>query len=408
MLAATREKSRIVGFDIDAQKVENLNSGKSPLKHLPSARIAAMREAGLFEATNDMRRLSEVDIVVICVPTPLGKYRNPDLSFVENTSKEIAKGLRRGQLVILESTSFPGTTNEIVRPFLEATGLKCGEEFFLAFSPEREDPGNTQFATPAIPKIVGGEGAAAMALAVAFYGAFVDRVVTVSSTETAEAVKMTENVFRAVNIALVNELKIIYSKMGIDIFEVIEAAKSKPFGYMAFYPGPGLGGHCIPIDPFYLTWKAREVGISTRFIELAGEINSDMPRYVVERLADAIDQRKGLGLSRARVLVIGAAYKKDVDDVRESPALVIIELLKQRGASVSYHDPYVPVIPKTRAHSALAGMRSVPLDATTVPHYDGVLVVTDHSGIDWQSLVDAAQLVVDTRNSTAKVVGGNS
>jgi UDP-N-acetyl-D-glucosamine dehydrogenase len=276
----------------------------------------------------------------------------------------------------------------------------------LAFSPEREDPGNAQFQTSTIPKIVGGDGSIARDLACAFYAAIVDRVVMVSSTETAEAVKITENVFRAVNIALVNELKIIYSKMNINVFEVIEAAKSKPFGYMPFYPGPGLGGHCIPIDPFYLTWKAREHGINTRFIELAGEVNADMPRYVVECLANAIDQCKGIGLSNAKVLVIGAAYKKDVDDMRESPALVIIELLKARRAAVDYYDPYVPVIPKTRAHSDLAGMRSISIDPPTVASYDAVLIVTDHSIIDWQSLVDAAQLVVDTRNATAKVAGG--
>jgi UDP-N-acetyl-D-glucosamine dehydrogenase len=308
--------------------------------------------------------------------------------------------------VVLESTTFPGTTTEIVRPILEAGGLKSGQDFFLAFSPEREDPGNVRFATSTIPKIVGGDGPAALALASAFYGAFVDRVVPVSSTATAEAVKITENVFRAVNIALVNELKIIYSQMDINVFEVIDAAKTKPFGFMPFYPGPGLGGHCIPIDPFYLTWKAREHGINTRFIELAGEINSDMPRYVIDRLANVIDRCKGIGLSHARVLVIGVAYKKDVDDTRESPALVIIELLKMRGTFVDYYDPYVPMIPSTRAHATLAGMRSVEIDPPSVASYDAVLIITDHSEINWQALVSAAQLVVDTRNATAKIVDG--
>jgi UDP-N-acetyl-D-glucosamine dehydrogenase len=406
MLACTTKSFRVLGFDIDEEKVENLNLGKSPLKHVADSRIALVREAQSFEATHDLSRLSEVDVAIICVPTPLGQHREPDLSFVIKTTQDIARYLRRGQLIVLESTTYPGTTSQVVRPILQSNGLKSGRDFFLAFSPEREDPGNVQFQTSTIPKIVGGDGSIARDLARAFYAAIVDRVVTVSSTETAEAVKITENVFRAVNIALVNELKIIYSKMNINVFEVIEAAKSKPFGYMPFYPGPGLGGHCIPIDPFYLTWKAREHGINTRFIELAGEINADMPRYVVDCLANAIDQCKGIGLSNAKVLVIGAAYKKDVDDMRESPALVIIELLKARRATVDYYDPYVPVIPKTRAHSDLAGMRSISIDRPTIASYDAVLIVTDHSAIDWQSLVEAAQLVVDTRNATASVTGG--
>ena len=403
MLASTAKKFRVLGFDIDEEKVKRLNLGKSPLKHVGDSRIAAVRDVQLFEATCDMQRLSEVDVVVICVPTPLDHHREPDLSFVIKTTQKIVRRLHRGQLIVLESTTYPGTTTEIVRPILESTGLKSGRDFFLAFSPEREDPGNAQFQTSMIPKIVGGDSTTGRDLACAFYATIVDRVVAVSSTETAEAVKITENVFRAVNIALVNELKIIYSKMNINVFEVIEAAKSKPFGYMPFYPGPGLGGHCIPIDPFYLTWKAREHGINTRFIELAGEINADMPRYVLDRLANVIDQRKGIGLSNARVLVVGVAYKKDVDDMRESPALVIIELLRARGTAVDYYDPYVPAIPKTRSHPDLAGMRSISIDAQNVASYDAVLIVTDHSEVDWQSLVDAAQLVVDTRNVTARV-----
>ena len=405
MLASTAKKFRVLGFDIDEEKVRRLNLGKSPLKHVDDSRIAAVRDVQLFEATCDLQRLSEVDVVVICVPTPLGHHREPDLSFVIKTTQEIVRRLHRGQLIVLESTTYPGTTTEIVRPILESTGLKSGRDFFLAFSPEREDPGNAQFQTSTIPKIVGGDSTTARDLACAFYATIVDRVVAVSSTETAEAVKITENVFRAVNIALVNELKIIYSKMNINVFEVIEAAKSKPFGYMPFYPGPGLGGHCIPIDPFYLTWKAREHGINTRFIELAGEINADMPRYVLDRLANVIDQCKGIGLSNAKVLVVGVAYKKDVDDMRESPALVIIELLRARGTAVDYYDPYVPAIPKTRAHPDLAGMRSISIDAQNVASYDAVLIVTDHSKVDWQLLVDAAQLVVDTRNVTARVTG---
>jgi UDP-N-acetyl-D-glucosamine dehydrogenase len=406
MLASTTKKFCVLGFDIDEEKVRNLNLGKSPLKHVPDKHIAAVREAQSFEATGDLNRLSEADVVVICVPTPLGHHREPNLSFVVKTTQDIARCLHRGQLIVLESTTYPGTTREIVRPILESTGLQSGRDFFLAFSPEREDPGNMHFQTSVIPKVVGGDDPVALDLACAFYAAVVDRVVAVSSTETAEAVKITENVFRAVNIALVNELKIIYSKMNINVFEVIEAAKSKPFGYMAFYPGPGLGGHCIPIDPFYLTWKAREHGINTRFIELAGEINADMPRYVVDRLGSIVDRRKGIGLSNAKVLVIGVAYKRDVDDMRESPALVIIELLKARGTTVDYYDPLVLVIPKTRAHPGLAGMRSVAISPSTVAFYDAILIVTDHTEIDWQSLVDAAQLVVDTRNVTSGVTRG--
>lgn len=406
MLASTAKKFRVLGFDIDEKRVKQLNEGISPLKHVDHARIADVCDTALFEATGDFKRLSEADIIIICVPTPIGRHREPDLSFVVKTTQEISRSLHSGQLVVLESTSYPGTTTEVVRPILESTGLKSGREFFLAFSPEREDPGNAQFSTSTIPKVVGGDDLAACDLATAFYEAIVDQVVTVSSTKTAEAVKITENVFRAINIALVNELKIIYSKMNINVFEVIEAAKTKPFGYMAFYPGPGLGGHCIPIDPFYLTWKAREQGINTRFIELAGEINSEMPRYVVDRLASVIDERKGIGLSNARILVIGVAYKKDVNDMRESPALVIIEQLKMRGTAVDYHDPYVSVIPRTRAHPGLAGMQSVSIDPKSVADYDAVLIVTDHSNIDWQSLVNAAQLVVDTRNATAKVTNG--
>lgn len=406
MLASTAKKFKVVGFDIDVEKVKGLNRGKSPLRHVADSLIGTVRKADLFEATSDMNRLAEVDVVIICVPTPIGSHREPDLSFVTETAKEIAQRLHPGQLVVLESTTYPGTTTEVVRPILESTGLKSGKDFLLAFSPEREDPGNIKFSTSMIPKIVGGDCSLARELASAFYSTIVERVVSVSSTETAEAVKITENVFRAVNIALVNELKIIYSKMNIDIFEVIEAAKTKPFGYMAFYPGPGLGGHCIPIDPFYLTWKAHEHGINTRFIELAGEINTQMPAYVVDRLANVLDQVKGIGLSSAKILVLGVAYKKDVDDMRESPALVIIELLKARGASVDYYDPYVPVIPKSRAHSRLSGMRSVALDAKSVAAYDAVMIVTDHSEIDWSSLVSAAQIVVDTRNATAKVKEG--
>jgi UDP-N-acetyl-D-glucosamine dehydrogenase len=407
MLASTAKKFRVLGFDIDSKKVKDLNRGISPLKHISNVNIAARRKDRLFQATDDLRKLVEADVIVICVPTPVGLHREPDLSFVVNTVKAVAMSLRPGQLIILESTTYPGTTTDIVRPILESTGLKSGREFFLAFSPEREDPGNATFSTSTIPKIVGGDCDIALKLASTFYGAIVDRVIQVSSTATAEAVKITENVFRAVNIALVNELKIIFSKMNINVFEVIDAAKTKPFGFMPFYPGPGLGGHCIPIDPFYLTWKAREHGISTRFIELAGEINSEMPHYVVNRLADIIDSRKGIGLSHARILIIGVAYKKDVDDIRESPALVIIELLRARQADVDYYDPHVRMIPPTRAHAALAGMESISLNRATIASYDAVLVVTDHSEVDWQLLIDEAQIIVDTRNTCAKIAADN-
>ena len=406
MLASIAKKFNVLGFDIDVAKVKRLNRGRSPLRHVGDDSIAAARKAKLFEATSDMNRLSEVDVVIICVPTPIGAHREPDLSFVVGTVKEVAERLRAGQLIVLESTTYPGTTTEVVRPILESSGLKSGRDFYLAFSPEREDPGNAQFSTSAIPKVVGGDCTSACDLASAFYSTIIEKVVSVSSTETAEAVKITENVFRAVNIALVNELKIIYSKMDINIFEVIDAAKTKPFGYMAFYPGPGLGGHCIPIDPFYLTWKAREHGINTRFIELAGEINTQMPSYVVDRLASVLDRSKGVSLSVSKILVIGVAYKKNVDDMRESPALVIIELLKARGAKVDYYDPYVPAIPKTRAHPSLAGMRSISFNLKSVSSYNAVLIVTDHSEIDWESLVKAAQVVVDTRNATAHVSAG--
>jgi UDP-N-acetyl-D-glucosamine dehydrogenase len=407
MLASAAKKFRVLGFDIDSKRVKDLNLGISPLKHIPNANIAAMRKVQLFEATDNFKRLSEPDVIVICVPTPIGPHREPDLSFVVNTVKALAMGLRPGQLIVLESTTYPGTTTEIVRPILESTGLKSGREFFLAFSPEREDPGNAKFSTSTIPKIVGGDCDIALKLATTFYGAIVDRVIQVSSTATAEAVKITENVFRAVNIALVNELKIIFSKMNINVFEVIDAAKTKPFGFMPFYPGPGLGGHCIPIDPFYLTWKAREHGVSTRFIELAGEINSEMPHYVVNRLADVIDSRRGIGLSHARVLIIGVAYKKDIGDIRESPALVIIELLRARQAVVDYYDPHVRRIPKTRAHAAFAGMQSISLDRATVASYDVVLILTDHTDVDWQLLIDEAQIIIDTRNVCAKIAAAS-
>jgi len=400
--AVSEQGFRVLGFDIDADKTALLNAGRSYIRHIPDATIAGLVAGGRFEATADFSRLGEPDALLICVPTPLNKYREPDLSYVVRTTEAIAPHLRQGQLVVLESTTYPGTTTEVMRPILEARGLKSGVDFFLAYSPEREDPGNPAYSTAVIPKVVGGDGPEALRLAAAFYGAFVVQVVPVSSPETAEAVKLTENIFRAVNIALVNELKLVYDAMGVDVWEVIDAAKTKPFGYMAFYPGPGLGGHCIPIDPFYLTWKAREFDITTRFIELAGQINTAMPRLVVERLAKALDDRAGRGLNAARILIVGLAYKKNVDDMRESPSLKLIELIEARGAAVDYYDPFIPVIPRTREHAALTGRRSIAWDLAAIGGYDAVLIATDHDGVDYAGLAGAAKLVVDTRNAVAR------
>lgn len=408
-LTATRAGFPVIGFDIDAGRVAQINRGESFIKHIPTTAITQAVKDGRFVATNDFDRLKEADVIIIAVPTPLSKQREPDLSYVESTADAIAPRLRKGHLVVLESTTWPGTTDEVMRPKLEKTGLKSGVDFFLAFSPEREDPGNQDFSTSTIPKVVGGDGPEALQLAKAVYDALIVRTVPVSSSRTAEAVKLTENIFRAVNIALVNELKVIYDKMGIDVWEVIDAAKTKPFGFMPFYPGPGLGGHCIPIDPFYLTWKAREYDVTTRFIELAGQINTGMPHHVVDRMAEALDRTAGIGLSRANVLVIGIAYKKNIDDMRESPSLRLIEILESRGARTDFHDPHVPVIPRTREHATLTGRKSVDLTPATVAAYDVVLIATDHDSVDYKALAASAKLVIDTRNACAKagVTGGN-
>ena len=398
-LSALKGGLSVIGFDIDAARVAQLNSGKSSIKHIPSADIAEAVASGRFEATTNLDRLAEPDAILIAVPTPLSKQREPDLSYVVETTKEIAKRLRPGQLIVLESTTYPGTTRDVMKPILEAAGLKSGKDFFLAYSPEREDPGNESFSTRTIPKVVGGEGEMASSLANALYCRIVDITVPVSSPETAEAVKLTENIFRAVNIALVNELKVVYAAMGVDVWEVIEAAKTKPFGFMPFYPGPGLGGHCIPIDPFYLTWKAREYDIATRFIELAGQINSRMPYLVVGKLAEGLDRRNGIPLSKANVLILGIAYKKNVDDMRESPSLKLIELIEARGAKTAFHDPFVPTIPPTREHADLTGRQSVELTAQTLASYDAVLIATDHDGIDYALIARHARLVIDTRNA---------
>ncbi len=389
-----------VGFDADPDKVAKLNAGRSYIQHIPDAAVAAMRCSDRFAATSQIAEVHDLDVIVICVPTPLTVNREPDLSFIIRTGEAMAPHLREGQLVVLESTTFPGTTLDVLLPVLETSGQRGGETLFVAYSPEREDPGNTAFTTTSIPKVVGGQDAFTTELACAFYASVVQNVIAVSCTATAEAVKLTENIFRAVNIALVNELKVVFEPMGVDIWEVINAAKTKPFGYMPFYPGPGLGGHCIPIDPFYLTWKAREHGIVTRFIELAGEINTAMPGYVVNRLAMALDERFRMGLNGARVLVLGVAYKKNVDDTRESPALTIMDMLEKRGAIVSYHDPLVAEIPITRRHRQLARRRSVELNAEVLATHDAVLIVTDHDSVDYPAVVANAGLVVDTRNAT--------
>ncbi len=397
--AAARGGFPTLGFDIEEEKVARLNAGQSYIDAVETEELAALVGKGSFRATIDPAELAQCDVIIICVPTPLSKQREPDLSFVADTSRMIAAHLRPGQLIVLESTTYPGTTEEVVKPILEAAGLRSGKDFFLGFSPEREDPGNAKFRTTTIPKVVAGDGEQASILVESFYSAIVEKVVKVSSPATAEAVKITENVFRAVNIALVNELKIIYDAMGIDVWEVIDAAASKPFGYMPFYPGPGLGGHCIPIDPFYLTWKSREYGLSTRFIELAGEINVAMPRYVVSNLEHALDAHRGKSLGSARLLVIGLAYKKNVSDTRESPSMVLLEMLHKRGSMADYFDPHVPAIPPTRNHPALAGQESVELTGPVLASYDAVLIATDHDAVDYELIHRHANLILDTRNA---------
>jgi UDP-N-acetyl-D-glucosamine dehydrogenase len=393
---------RVIGFDLDPAKPEAIAAGRSYLKQFPSERVAPLVASGLFSATSDMARLGEPDALLICVPTPLTRHKEPDLSYVTSTAEAIAAQLRAGQLVILESTTYPGTTTEVLRPILERGGLVSGKHFWLAFSPEREDPGNAVHTTSTIPKVVGADDAASCQLACAVYESFGAVTVPVTTSATAEAVKITENIFRAVNIALVNELKLVYAKMGIDIWEVIDAAKTKPFGFMPFYPGPGLGGHCIPIDPFYLTWKAREYDLSTRFIELAGEINTAMPDHVVDALAKALDARFGKGLNGAKVLLVGLAYKKNVDDLRESPALRLIEKLEARGAMVEYYDPFIPVVPKTREHADLAGRKSAAWDLGNFAAFDAALIATDHDHVDYKALAAALPLIIDTRYACAR------
>lgn len=392
----------VLAFDLDTAKIDALVKGESYIRHIQGARIAPLVEAEKLAATADLARLGEADVVLICVPTPLSRHLEPDLKYVEDTTHAIAATLRKGQLIILESTTYPGTTREIMQPILEATGLVAGRDFFLAYSPEREDPGNATYSTTKIPKVVGADDTVSASLAAALYKHVVPQTIAVSSAATAEAVKITENVFRAVNIALVNELKLIFTAMDIDIWEVIDAAKSKPFGFMPFYPGPGLGGHCIPIDPFYLTWKAREFNQHTRFIELAGQINADMPQHVIRIMADTLDARFGRGLRGARILVMGVAYKKNVDDIRESPSLRLMEMIEARGATADFHDPHVAQINGTREHPTLNWREGVAWNVEAITAYDAVLIATDHDAVDYAALVESAQLVIDTRNACGK------
>jgi len=396
--AAEQGKFRIIGFDINVARIGMLAEGQSYLKHLPSAKIAKLIKTELLIPTTDFARAKEVDVAIICVQTPLGRFREPDLSFIVQATNSIAEHSRPGQLVILQSTTFPGTTREVLAPIFKKRGLTPGRDVFLAFSPERHDPGNSEYNTGNTPKVVGADDPTSLELAQGFFSLFVDKVVPVSSTDTAEAVKLTENKFRQVNISLINELKIIYTAMGIDIWEVIAAAQTKPFGYMPFYPSPGIGGHCIPVDPAYLAWKAREFGVPARFVALADEINMGMPDYVISRLAEAMDMRWSRGLNGASILIAGVAYKKNVNDYRESPALALIRILKRRGAEVAYFDPFISELPLEDGST----LRSILWNAEIISEYDALLIVTDHDGVDYRALVENSRLVADTRNVCAR------
>ncbi|HEV2207084.1 MAG TPA: nucleotide sugar dehydrogenase [Candidatus Acidoferrales bacterium] len=406
---------RVTGFDLDKTKVDKLNAGQTYIQHIPAEKIRAHVDAKHFDATTDFKRLRDMDAVLICVPTPLDVRREPDMSYVENTARAIAPNLQRKQLIVLESTTYPGTTEELVMPILEQGGLKCpidngasgkkvSTDYYLAFSPEREDPGNKQYGLAQIPKVVGGVNPPSQQAAVNLYSQIVARVVPVSSTRAAEMVKLLENIFRCVNIALVNELKQLSLRMGLDIWEVIDSAATKPFGFMPFYPGPGLGGHCIPVDPYYLSWKAREFDFATRFIELAGEVNTAMPYNVVERVTEALNEREK-SLKGSKILLLGIAYKKDVDDLRESPSLKLLELLTERGAKMDYNDPYFPALHKMR-HYDFSHMKSVDLTPKRLGSYDCVLIATDHTSYDYEAIVKHAKLVADTRNATRNVKQG--
>jgi UDP-N-acetyl-D-glucosamine dehydrogenase len=402
-----RSNVHVVGLDIDGSKVDSINKGQSYIKHIAPETIQNALNARMFCASTDFAFIKDVDAVIICVPTPLNKNREPDISYIIDTGKKIAPQLMKGTLVVLESTTYPGTTDEDLREVLEqGSGLKAGTDFHLAFSPEREDPGNPNSVVATIPKIVGGLTPKCLEKALTVYSLAIKQLVPVSSCRVAEAAKLLENIFRSINIALVNELKIVYGSMGIDIWEVIAAAKTKPFGFMAFYPGPGLGGHCIPIDPFYLTWKAREFGQNTRFIELAGEINTAMPEYVLHRATDALNERCK-AVKGSRILILGLAYKPDVDDERQSPSYTLMSLLRERGAEVEYHDPYVAVIKPTREYSHLAGKKSVEWNRASIAAFDLVLIATNHSSVNYKELAEWAQCIVDTRNAMAAVPNVN-
>jgi UDP-N-acetyl-D-glucosamine dehydrogenase len=404
VLRFAEERFSVIGFDVDPQKVSKLNAGESYIRHIPAARVQTLVNEKRFEATRDFRRLGEADCIIICVPTPLTAKKDPDLQYIEKTADSILQTLRKGQLISLESTTYPGTTEEILLERFRTTGLEVGKDYFLVFSPEREDPGNPKFSTRTIPKVVGGMTRDCLEAGKTLYGQVIDRVIAVSSTRTAELVKLLENIYRCVNIALVNELKLLTDRMGIDIWEVIDAAATKPFGYTPFYPGPGLGGHCIPIDPYYLSWKAKEYDFSTRFIHLAGEVNTSIPYYVVDRISAALNDHSK-SIRGSRILILGVAYKKDVDDVRESPALEIMELLQHKGAELSYSDPYIPQLHKMRAHD-FSSMRSLELTEQSIGQFDLVLIATDHTTVNYQWIVDHAPLVVDTRNATRMVSRG--
>ncbi len=393
-----------IGFDVDQKKVDALLEGKSYIAHIEHATIAGWLQKKKFDATSDMSRLAEADVILICVPTPLSDSRDPDLTYVEQTTQSIAQSLRPGQMVVLESTTYPGTTRDVLLPILNDSGLQVGEDFFLAYSPEREDPGNPNFTAGTIPKVVGGYEPNSTKLAQSFYEQAITSIVPVDSCEVAEACKILENTYRSVNIAMVNELKMLFQKIGIDIWEVIDAAKTKPFGFQAFYPGPGLGGHCIPIDPFYLSWVARKHEIPTKFIELAGEINTSMPLYVIHRLAEALN-KQGKPIKGSKVGVFGIAYKKDVDDPRESPSFKLMELLEERGAELSYCDPHIPKLPQMR-HFDVPALEHNEATAEYISSLDCVLIATDHSAFDWEEIVPHADLVVDTRNATQQVTTG--
>jgi len=398
------EHFSVIGFDVDPVKVAKLNSGESYIRHIPASRIQTLVKEKQFQATTDFSRLAEADCIIICVPTPLTAKKDPDLQYIEKTADAILKTLRKGQVISLESTTYPGTTDEILLDRFRTTGLEVGRDYFLVFSPEREDPGNPKFSTRSIPKVVGGTTSDCLDVGVTLYGQVIDKVVSVSSTRAAELVKLLENIYRSVNIALVNELKLLTERMGIDLWEVIDAAATKPFGYTPFYPGPGLGGHCIPIDPFYLSWKAKEYDFSTRFIQLAGEVNTAIPYYVVEKIGAALNDRSK-SIRGSKVLVLGVAYKKDVDDVRESPALEIMELLQHKGALLSYSDPYIARLHKMRAYD-FSHMSSLELTNDVLRSHDVAVITTDHSNFDYQRIVETAPLIVDTRNATRNVTRG--